>query len=411
MLGSGSGPEEIPHQQRSRKLSKTTTKPELSLATRLPLDEIYIFFKDITAGLAHLHSNGYVHRDLKPQNCLLHQSAGTLRVLVSDFGEMQEADAPRNSSTGYTGTISFAAPEVLRRDEQGNFGAFTAKSDVFSLGMIVYFMCFGRLPYRSADLWNESEDLTQLRHEVIDWKGLREERKERPDLPDQLYNYLQLLLSYDPEQRPRTEEILGIIRGGAAFTEPPKSSSPAEDFGYRSFPDGASKQHAKTEGGSVRRRSSKSSPLSLQENGRSTSDQKSPSSPKASMALKKKGHDPRSSAMPADDSQSVPLLMAPPRRHRGTRMWEVISHPRTTALLKLAVFVLKYRSLTATCGSLAPSPEAVYSVLGLAAVDLIGFSNRHLATTSLALAALHLAMLFIGTSARRLCQRVDSAYD
>ncbi|KAI9666978.1 MAG: putative serine/threonine-protein kinase iks1 [Alyxoria varia] len=411
VLGSRLSSESVQHQQRSRKLSRTTTKPDVTLPKRLPLDEIYTFFKGITAGLAHLHSNGYVHRDLKPQNCLLHRAAGTLRVLVSDFGEMQKADAPRNSSTGYTGTISFAAPEVLRRDEQGNFGAFTAKSDVFSLGMIVYFMCFGRLPYQSADLWNESEDLTQLRHEVVDWKGLREERKERPDLPDQLYNYLQLLLSYDPEQRPGTEEILGIIRGGAAFTEPPKSSSPVDEFGYRSFPDGTSKQQTTADGTSVRWRSSKSSTLAFQEKERRPSDQKSSPSPEGSLALKKKREDQRSSAMLADDNQDVPLLMAPPRRHLGASIWAVINHPRTIALLKLTVFMLKYRSLTAACDPLAPRPEAVYSLISLAAVDLIGLSDRHLASTSLALAILHLAMLFVGTSARKLCQPVGSAYD
>ena len=62
---------------------------------------------------------------------------------------------------------------MLRRDSSdGAFGDFTTKSDIFSLGMIVYFMCFGRLPYSSIDDINEeNEDLDELRAEITKWSG------------------------------------------------------------------------------------------------------------------------------------------------------------------------------------------------------------------------------------------------
>jgi len=84
---------------------------------RLPFEQIIAFFRDIASGLSYLHSNGFIHRDLKPQNCLLHDigvPGAELRVLVSDFGEVQMENAVRKSS-GATGTISYCAPEVLHR--------------------------------------------------------------------------------------------------------------------------------------------------------------------------------------------------------------------------------------------------------------------------------------------------------
>ncbi|KAL8999264.1 MAG: hypothetical protein Q9169_001809 [Polycauliona sp. 2 TL-2023] len=203
---------------------------------RLDFDEIYSFFKDITSGLNHLHVNGYIHRDLKPNNCLLHDSGkGGLRVLVSDFGEAQLENMARKS-TGATGTISYCAPEVLQRNGFGTLGQFTTKSDIFSLGMILYFLCFSRLPYRNADNLNEeNEDLEQLRDEITSWSGLQEERKLRPDLPEKLYTFLRRLLSLVPADRPSAEEILFGIKTGSGLDEisdarPPSASHMFDDL-------------------------------------------------------------------------------------------------------------------------------------------------------------------------------------
>ncbi|THC98111.1 hypothetical protein EYZ11_002399 [Aspergillus tanneri] len=208
--------------ERLRRKSKGEPEPESELTEprRLHFDEIYSFFKDITSGLRHLHANGYIHRDLKPNNCLLHQTSDGIRVLVSDFGEVQSQDAMRGS-TGATGTVSYCAPEVLRREyPEGPFGNFTFKSDIFSLGMILYFLCFAQLPYMNADLINEEkEDLDRLREEISQWRGFDYARRMRPELPEQLYTFLERLLSVDPNRRPSAEEVLSGLQAGANANE------------------------------------------------------------------------------------------------------------------------------------------------------------------------------------------------
>ncbi|CAK7236924.1 putative serine/threonine-protein kinase iks1 [Sporothrix bragantina] len=217
----GDQPKEVTKEElkaRRRRLSKGQTEQgphDLFSASyrHLAFDEIYSLFKDITSGLAYLHAANYIHRDLKPSNCLLHREGRIVTCLISDFGEVQAENVARKS-TGTTGTISYCAPEVLRQDPvTGLYGNFTTKSDVFSLGMILYFMCFGRLPYRSANAANEElEDVDQLRAEISDWKGFHYERRERPDLPSKLYQLLMRMLSVNPAERPSANEVLLAMR-------------------------------------------------------------------------------------------------------------------------------------------------------------------------------------------------------
>ncbi len=202
---------------------------------RLSFDEIYSFFRDIASGLKHLHAHGFIHRDLKPSNCLLHDTGQEIRVLVSDFGEAQSESISRKS-TGTTGTISYCAPEVLKEQYPGGpLGNFSAKSDIFSLGMILYFMCFASLPYVHHHAGDgvaeedEGEDVEGLKEEISHWGGfdfdddnenamtggrMSGKKMKRTDLPDKLYKFLKRLLAIEPSERPSAEEILRAISTG-----------------------------------------------------------------------------------------------------------------------------------------------------------------------------------------------------
>ena len=356
----------------------------------LHLDEIFSFFKDITAGLAHLHANGYVHRDLKPQNCLLHQTGGVLKLLVSDFGEMQGAtDLRKADATGYTGTVSFAAPEVIRRHENGMLGNFTIKSDVFSLGMILFFMCFGRLPYNSANLEeDEKEDIEGLKDEVLGWTGLHDERKERSDLPEKLYENLQLLLSQDPEQRPTTEEILRRIRTGTSFSEhggtsPATDQFPPLDFGYQ-------------------KDRSKSPKVSLANGlGNSSAVDRRPSSSHHDTTLLRQRNskftDSRATAV-----AGPPLLMAPPSPSRRQRLEALMSYSNIVLAIQGLLFLLKLWTISSPCYPRAPRNEIQYPLMVVAAIDLALFKTN--LSISIPSAIFHSITVLVAVKKGSLCQ-------
>ncbi|NLP11410.1 serine/threonine protein kinase [bacterium] len=108
----------------------------------LTADETVAIAEQIAGGLAAAHEKGIVHRDIKPSNILLTQD-GTVKIL--DFGLAKLAtSATRVTRAGSTlGTVAYMSPEQLRGDE------VDAGTDVWSLGVMMYEMITGHLPYKS----------------------------------------------------------------------------------------------------------------------------------------------------------------------------------------------------------------------------------------------------------------------
>ena len=407
---------------------------------RMHFEEIISFFKDITSGLNHLHANGYIHRDLKPSNCLLHRNKYGMKVLVSDFGEVQSANVARNSS-GATGTISYCAPEVLRQERPGGpYGNFTTKSDIFSLGMIVYFMCFARLPYRNADgIDEDNEDLDQLRAEISTWAGIDDEQRVRSDLPEKLYRSLKRLLALDPDERPATEEILHVLKSPSVFDEFNAYAGPSgmDDFSPRisraDTPNPTSAQMTRKRssghhyvrpgrsnlGASVMERSPSPPPIHL---ARRTSSEE------AAVVLRSKKLEfpPPEQAIRTPSPQRLMLPPPPPDgqswvnqyRHRMVGFFE---NSVTASVVRVILFFIKTVSLFGLCQPFAAEPWVAYSLLALASLEflyphvaIIPIAQRwYLGSVagSLALMLVHATVVAMLRRNDRLCARRAVAWE
>ncbi|KAH3660348.1 hypothetical protein OGAPHI_006934 [Ogataea philodendri] len=177
--------------------------------------EIYKIFKDVLNGLHHLHEQKILHRDLKPSNCLFKtkfpedykpvQSVRELdripNLVVSDFGESIMENSKR-SSTGNTGTLEYCAPELFEIDQTGRLHDFSYKSDIYSLGMILYYLCFGKLPFKSSDQSTIREEI--LKSDIFDdMETLRTDGL----LPAYL-RLIRMMVDPDYTKRPESGEIL-----------------------------------------------------------------------------------------------------------------------------------------------------------------------------------------------------------
>jgi len=109
----------------------------------LPIKEQLLIARQITEGLAAAHGVGLVHRDIKPGNIWLEaRTDGTMRVKLLDFGLARSAGDSQLTATGATlGTPSFMAPE------QGSNAGVDHRADLWSLGVIIFQMATGRLPF------------------------------------------------------------------------------------------------------------------------------------------------------------------------------------------------------------------------------------------------------------------------
>src|SRR5262249_55566397 len=111
---------------------------------RLEVGEVLRVGREAAHGLAAAHARGMIHRDIKPANLWLEGERGRVKIL--DFGLARSARAESNLTQqgAILGTPSYMAPEQVG-------GEVDARADLFSLGVVLYRMLTGRLPFRGKD--------------------------------------------------------------------------------------------------------------------------------------------------------------------------------------------------------------------------------------------------------------------
>ncbi len=156
--------------------------------------------RQIAAGLAAAHAKGIIHRDIKPANILLETDSG--RVKLTDFGLARVADDVRITADGaLIGTPFFMAPEAIQGEP------ITPKSDLFSLGGVLYMMATGRQPF-------PGQSVATVFNAVCSRDPIPP-RQHRANLPAWLDDLILRLLAKDPAQRPADAAAVAEMLGRA----------------------------------------------------------------------------------------------------------------------------------------------------------------------------------------------------
>ena len=140
----------------------------------------------VAAGLAAAHEQGVIHRDIKPANILLEN--GIERVLITDFGLVRTVDDASLTHTGVVaGTPHYMSPE------QANGQPTDVRTDLFSLGSVLYFMVTGHPPFRAERAMGVLNRICNDTHRPA-WQV-------NADVPDELSDLIDRLLQKRPSKR------------------------------------------------------------------------------------------------------------------------------------------------------------------------------------------------------------------
>jgi hypothetical protein len=176
----------------------TTLQDKLDRTGPLDLTEILRIGLQTADGLAAAHRQGLVHRDIKPANILLEN--GVERVKITDFGLARTVDDASLTRSGIiAGTPAYMSPE------QANGERVDHRSDLFSLGSVLYALCCGHPPFRAGSA------LAVLKRVCEDTP--RPLRELNPAVPDWLSAVIDRLMAKRPSERFQTATEVATLMG------------------------------------------------------------------------------------------------------------------------------------------------------------------------------------------------------
>ena len=152
----------------------------------LPIDDVVEILYKCAKALHYAHSRGVIHRDIKPSNIMLTQ-ANDVRII--DFGIALVADSDISRIEGIAGSPSYMSPEQVQSAD------ITNRSDLYSLGAVMYELLTGFRPFRGGNL-------SKLLHQIV-YATPQPIHVLRPEIPEELENVVARSLQKDPAKRYR----------------------------------------------------------------------------------------------------------------------------------------------------------------------------------------------------------------
>lgn len=197
------------------RLRGQTLSQHLEQRPALALRELLALAEQVLLALAEVHHHGIIHRDLKPGNIFIQERGPQgLHATLFDFGIALAHDPERNRITGegvIQGTPDYIAPEQIEDAE------ITARTDLYALGLILYRLCSGELPFHGD---TAVQVFLQKLHQSAPPLTRRWALAE-PATPD-LTALIDRMVARQPEQRPRDAlEALRIIQEQRAWLSSP----------------------------------------------------------------------------------------------------------------------------------------------------------------------------------------------
>lgn len=171
--------------------------------TLLPISEAMKYVADAADALDYAHSNGVIHRDIKPANMMLVEASKTIKLM--DFGIARLSDSSKTKTGMVLGTPSYMSPEQLSGKK------VDGRSDLFSLGVTLYQLLTGSLPFQAESMATLMFKIANEPHAAA--------AVIRPDLPVSINAVIDRALRKNPDERYQhgrelARDVRAILSGG-----------------------------------------------------------------------------------------------------------------------------------------------------------------------------------------------------
>jgi serine/threonine protein kinase len=150
----------------------------------LPVRQAVLVIFKCCRALDYAFQNGVIHRDIKPANILLSERDD---IKISDFGTAKISHATHTQIEGFLGSPAYMSPEQINEESP------SVQTDIYSLGVVMYELLTGKLPYRAENSVAMINKI--LNEEAVPIESLR------PDLPPKLVEIVKKAMAKDPKQR------------------------------------------------------------------------------------------------------------------------------------------------------------------------------------------------------------------
>ena len=195
----------------------------------LPRERVLRIMTHTLEAVGFAHSRGVVHRDLKPANLFLVDLDGTEQVKVMDFGIAALASPDQKlTATGVVlGTVDYMSPEQLMGQP------VDARADIYALGIVLYELCTGRVPFTGDSMFSVMNAHVR--------EPLPDPRLVNPALPDDLVSVIEIATAKQAERRfsscrAMLNALQGALRGPSATTRPAAGAAVGGPAGTSPYP-------------------------------------------------------------------------------------------------------------------------------------------------------------------------------
>ena len=179
----------------------------------LPIEQVEKYFKQICSGLGYAHSQGVIHRDIKPPNILIDKSG---KIKITDFGIAKALE-----TTGFTRTGQMMGTPAYMSPEQADAKHIDHRSDIYSLGIVLYEMLTGDVPFKA-----DSPVAMGIKHLKETPISPRQLRKDIPEYWEKI-----IIKCMDKKAENRFANVKEILQAIEKKEEGPAKTASAKEVG------------------------------------------------------------------------------------------------------------------------------------------------------------------------------------